>query len=406
MSNFLAIATVTATLCWNLQNAVGADVNSAVITAVRPDADETTLPSTGINVFLYQVTPNAYWRNSDLPTRRSDASLTQRPRVALDLHYLLTFYGDDSRLETQLLLGSAARTLHAQPIITQQQIQDMLTLSPFRTALASTDLINEIETVKLTPQPLSLEELSRLWSFMFQTTYVLSATYMASVVLIEPEDAPQSALPVQETKVYAVPFAHPTITTLEPAMIEYKAGSTVSLLGSGLRGTSGTIVQFNGLAGTIVPPPGADRLLVTLPANVQAGINTVQVQQPLQLGDPATAHPGFESNLAALIIQPVLLGVNFAAGSPPTITADIAPTVAATQQISLLLNQYADPAPSNPLAYTIQARTRHLNSDPVIFDVPMVSPDTYLVRVRVDGADSNLQNDANNRYSKPTVVVT
>jgi len=92
MSNHLAIATVTATVRHILQRAADVDVPGTSVSTGRPD----TLTDDGarINVYLYQVTPNAAWRNIDLPWRDSDANMTQRPRAALDLHYLLSFTGD------------------------------------------------------------------------------------------------------------------------------------------------------------------------------------------------------------------------------------------------------------------------------------------------------------------------
>ena len=59
MSNFLAIATVTATLSQVLQVAVGVDVPGAAMTTVRPDSTGSGLPTTGVNLYLYQVTPVA-----------------------------------------------------------------------------------------------------------------------------------------------------------------------------------------------------------------------------------------------------------------------------------------------------------------------------------------------------------
>jgi hypothetical protein len=86
MSNHYAIATVTATIQQLLDKAVGKDVVGATATMVSPDAPSNVLPDPGVNVFLYQVTPNAAVRNEDLPTRRADAALVQRPRVGVDLH--------------------------------------------------------------------------------------------------------------------------------------------------------------------------------------------------------------------------------------------------------------------------------------------------------------------------------
>jgi hypothetical protein len=75
MSNFLAIATATATLRQVLDDAVKVDVNGAEVKTVRPNAPTNELPSPGVNVFLYQITPNTAWRNCDLPTRRTNGDV-------------------------------------------------------------------------------------------------------------------------------------------------------------------------------------------------------------------------------------------------------------------------------------------------------------------------------------------
>ena len=69
------------------------------------------------------MVPDPAWRNQDLPTRRPDGSVAQRPQAALDLHYLISYYGDDSELEPQRLLGSTVRTLNARPLVTRPLIQ-------------------------------------------------------------------------------------------------------------------------------------------------------------------------------------------------------------------------------------------------------------------------------------------
>lgn len=203
MSNHLAIATVTAALMRYLQSVVGSAVGNAVVTAVRPDGPNSGVPATGVNIFLYQATPNAAWRNQDLPTRRPDGSLAQRPQIALDLHYLLTFYGDEALLEPQRMLGSAVAALHARPVLTREEIRNAVAVLPF---LSGSDLADEIETVKFTPQPLTLEELSKLWSVLFQTPYVLSMAYDASMVLIAADGQPSMAQPVQRPVIQVSPY--------------------------------------------------------------------------------------------------------------------------------------------------------------------------------------------------------
>ncbi len=100
------------------------------MTSHRPDA-ATPHPAPTVNVFLYQVTPNVAWRNADLPTRRRSGQPLRRPRAALDLHYLLTFYGEESKLEPERLLGSVVRQLHERPVLTRKLIERTLAKRTF-----------------------------------------------------------------------------------------------------------------------------------------------------------------------------------------------------------------------------------------------------------------------------------
>lgn len=208
MSNHLAIATVTATLRATLANVLAADQLDVDpnVTTVRPDVLGTDKLKTGVNLYLYQVVSNPAHVNSDLPTRRPDGALVRRPQVALDLHYLVSFYGNDADLEPQRLLGSVARALHARPVLTRDAILKTLQQSDAPPWIAASDLADQIERIRLTPLPLSLEELSKIWSVFFQTKYALSVAYSGSVVLIETNDQVQPpAAPVRERIVTAVP---------------------------------------------------------------------------------------------------------------------------------------------------------------------------------------------------------
>ena len=207
MSNYLAPATVTAALKIALENALTTDAlgfNHSVDIG-RPDDIDDNGNQAGVNIYLYQVTPNTAWRNADLPTRNGRGALVQRPRVALDLHYLLTFFGDESALQDQRLLGSVIATLHEQPLLTQAMIEAAMADTDFSTFLNNSDLANEIEQVKFSPISFNLEELSKLWSVFFQTAYRLSVAYVASLVFIERQPEPVSALPVQIRAVTALP---------------------------------------------------------------------------------------------------------------------------------------------------------------------------------------------------------
>ena len=137
-----------------------------------------------------------------MPTRTANGLFLKRPQVALDLYYLLSFQGSDLDLQSQQLLGSAVITLHTQPILLPSIIRNT---TQANTYLAQSDLFDQIELVKFGPLNLSLDELSKLWSVLFQVPYILSIAYKAAVVLIEANVTPIALKPVLERDICVTP---------------------------------------------------------------------------------------------------------------------------------------------------------------------------------------------------------
>jgi hypothetical protein len=425
MSNYLAIATVTATLRRNLQAAISVDVPGTTVGTGRPDGTDNGVPDAGVNIFLYQVTPNPGWRNADLPTRDSDGSLGRRPQVALDLHYLMSFYGDEPKLEPQRLLGSVARTLQAHPVLTREMIQDTLQ-DPLFNFLAGSDLADSVESVKFTPSFLSLEELSKLWSVFPQAPYVLSVGYQGTVVLIEGRAEPQEALPVRTRNVYAVPFRQPTIERIMSRLDDGSivgdqsilARQTLVLVGKQLLGEV-TRVRVGGVE--VEPEEATDaRISVLLPSDLRPGVHGAQVVHYAWMGTPPTPHPGVESNVAAFVLSPKITASvsNLQGSGEEPRSADIRvgfdPKVGKSQQVILLLNEYR-PQPGQPAKakkFTVPPRKAtdpDENSDESSFiqvHASGMEPGTYLVRVQVDGAESPLRYNIDlGRYDSPRVTI-
>ena len=91
------------------------------------------------------------------------------------------------------------QALHETPVLSRAQIRAALNPggnpSPALQALSEAGLEDQIELVKLTPQVLDTEEMSKLWTAM-QSHFRPTATYVASVVLIEPQQPARTPLPV------------------------------------------------------------------------------------------------------------------------------------------------------------------------------------------------------------------
>lgn len=434
MSNFLAIATATTALSQFLQGAANEAVPGATVTTVRPESKDSGVPDPAINVYLYQVVPNPAWRNADLPARRGDGTMIQVPQAALDLHYLLTFYGNEAELEPQRLLGSATSVLHAQPILTRKMIRAALstvTAGHGDHYLVNSDLAEQIETVKFMPLPLDLEELSKLWTVFFQTPYALSVTYRGSVVLIEARETPQRALPVRMPLLYGTTLRQPIIERVLPGDGPDQpivADTTLLIRGHRLRGNmapgaDATQLRIGEVEVTPDPRDVSNReILLELSSppfsagKLRSGVTAVQVVHPMLLGDPPLLHRGVESNVAAFVLRPTITATDTTGTTKLSVTFD--PAVGRNQRVALLLNEFDPPDDRAARAYRFEApadngiEDDHVDATASIpFALTGVAPDDYLVRVQVDGAESPLTVDGDpdsptfNQYVDPKVTI-
>jgi hypothetical protein len=400
MSNSNAIAVVTGALQHLLQPAVGAAVTNANVGFNRPDKDPSALKGAVVNVYLYQVTPNAAYRNADLPTRRAGGTSMQRPQVALDLHYLFTFHGDEGKLEPQRLLGAVAGALQNQPLLSVDDISK----AEQHLGVTPTGLADQIERVKFTPTALSLEEFSKLWSVFFQVEYVLSAAYQASLVLIESNAMPQEALPVQTRNLYTFPFRAPAINQVASqsgAASPIVTGTTLSIQGQQLRGAS-TFVLLEGQEFT--PSSVTDgEILLPLPPGVHAGVKSLQVVQKTWLGTPPALHRGVESNGAPFVLYPTISQPTAQPALNPPGSADVTlslkPNIGTGQRAVLVLN---DPLSVPPASYVSPAVIAAAESNQIVINIVGVPTGLYLARVQIDGAES-LLTAVGNQFTGPKV---
>ncbi|WP_055554569.1 DUF4255 domain-containing protein [Streptomyces sp. NBRC 110028] len=204
MSNGLAFATVTKALALLIANNLSPEIDMAVTVDTKKPPAEPPLDPT-INVFLYQVTPNASMRHTDLPTRASDGTLLKRPAAAMDLNYLISAYGDEAELVGQRLIGCVVRTLHEIPVLPREIIEEVARV-PY---LEGSDLAESVQRVRFTPTQMDVDETSKLWGMLYQTPYSLSVCYQGALVLIEGREKPVPAKPVERHTVRVVPFGAP-----------------------------------------------------------------------------------------------------------------------------------------------------------------------------------------------------
>jgi uncharacterized protein DUF4255 len=416
MSNHLAIATVTAALRELLLPAVQTAVAGADVTLARPHAaatGATAAEAANVNLYLYQVSPNAALRNLDLPTRAPDGRLMQRPQTGFDLHYLLTFYGSQRDLEPERLLGNVVKTLHARPLLERSLIEQLVTHTPSPyPGLARSDLHRAVDLVKFRPLLLSLEELSKLWSVFLQTPYTLSAAYVGSAVLIESESAPASALPVRSRQIHVDTFRQPFIERVSAGDDPLALLHADSLLRIAGRQLKGELTRLRLGSRQFTPTSASDARveldLATVPAGqLRAGVQGVQVQH-YRAFDGGPPRITGESNVASIVLHPRLDAVTLDEVTPQDGLRDldiglgITPAVAAGQKLVLMLSGAIPAAASYAFSLDSPAAdTGHIDST-----IRGVAPGEYLVRIQVDGAPSQLGTDAGGAYNAPKVTIT
>jgi hypothetical protein len=391
MSNANAIAAVTATLQAILGTEITTDpdLNDTTVTALPLDKARGTITTNQLNLFLYQILPNAAWRNMDMPRSVKPGETGMSP-MALDLRYLVTAFGRENDTKQPFdhhLLGKAMSVLYDHALLGPDEI---------RIAFPGSGLENQPDRVRITLQPLSLEDISKLW-MGFATQYRVSVGYDVSVTLIDSTVPVKAALPVLTrsskdkgwSSQASLSPSIPTLYSLTPPNQQpsVRLGDTLSITGANLDGTN-VGVQFNNPLWTapveIAPMAGngTSQLSVQIPSEAAiwpVGFYTVAVL----VQRPGETYRRTTNQLAFSLAPSVAVAPASAPAGSVTFTATCTPQIWTGQTVSLLLGDMEIPAES----FTAQ-------TDTLTFAATNLISGSYYYRLRVDGVDSLLVNRA------------
>jgi hypothetical protein len=393
MSDFRAIATVTAVIRDLLQD-VKSDIDNVSIKALPPDALKSLTEDT-LNLYLYQVTPNSAYRNFDLPTRTQDGeTIISKPQLALDLHYLLTAYAaHNDELKAQLMLASAMTILHDNAVIPRSKIAatvDNQNDNVENELVKKSNLANQVESIKLSPQALSLEELTKLWSSFFQASYRISVAYQATVVLLESKLEPKPSLPVSKRLLRVFPLRQPVIESIDPQILEFDSNAKLAIKGKNLVGDK-VLVRFDDSEVTISDPKdlSESQISTAIPSDLAAGVKRVRVIHKFLFGPSDVGHKGYESNVAAFVLAPKVVSlVPQSVNQNETLTIGFEPAITLGQKVNVLIGDYV-------LIADLPSEESSFPLNTLVVKIPQnVAPGSYAVRLRVDGADSLLKADS------------
>ncbi len=339
MSDYSAINGVSLTLRKLLLDRMEFTSPNLAVTISTPFVEANQNPAGGnpvpegdrINLFLYQVTENPFLKNQDLPSNRSSRGTLP---LSLNLHYLITAYGstlqngthiDESK--AQQLLGSAMRVLNDYSIITESLVTTRL--SPVGQTILDTALRDQYETIKLCLDPISIEDLTKIWTAL-TVPYRLSVAYSVSVVQIESQRSRSFPQLVGEPPrggpfITVLPMQTPFIEGVtvravgDPPDVEHTApylhiGDTLIIKGQNF-GTDDVLVILNGLEIPVKPQSG-QRIEIVIPDDsysFQGTTYIISLDQRLQPGllvievkvaPPDVPEAAVRSNQAATMLTP------------------------------------------------------------------------------------------------------
>jgi hypothetical protein len=407
MSNSLAIAAVTATLRNLIFQGTNADLSGTDVTTRPLDRARANLTGNQVNLFLYHTALDAAWSNREVPWQVRPGE-TGHPALPLTLYYLVTAFGaNDDDTVAHRLLGRAMSVLHDHPVLGAEEI---------RVAFPNNDLYLQVERVRVTEQPLSVDEMYKLWT-AFQTQYRISAAYQAAVVLIDSTLPTRTPLPVltrgpNDRGPVAQSTTIPPIPTLESLTIPDRQlpaallsprvdntipnplanalpGDKITLSGHDLAGTAIVVRFSHPLLATPIPvtplagSATATAITVTIPNNpppnnLPAGVCTVAVVVS------RTGAADYTTNELPLPLAPQLTNLPIPpivrdANGNATVNVQCTPQILPDQRVYFILGDRQilaapHPTPTTNLSFLIRA----------------ADPGAYLVRLRVDGVDSLL----------------
>jgi hypothetical protein len=218
MSNYQAIAGVSRTLRTLLLDRM--EAAKPTVTIAPPDLAVTSVSGRRVNLFLYQISENGYLKNQEIPGQGNPGAYGHPP-LCLELYYLMTVLDpeeseitQDSDGMAQELLGDAMRVLHDHAIVSEDLRITRAGMAGVGDPILDSSLRGEFERIKITFQPVSLEDLSKIWTALPKVSFRRSVAYQVSVVQIESRRTRRLPMPVETRRIHVTTLRRPEVTAL------------------------------------------------------------------------------------------------------------------------------------------------------------------------------------------------
>ena len=409
MSNYLAIATVTSALKNIIQTGISKDLPGTLVTTVRPDSITNAQKERKVNLYMYQAVPNKEFNSSNSSSYKLNKGITKGKAVSLDLYYIISFYGNEQELEPQQLLGSTIKSLIDRPTVDAEIMESTLFQAKF---LYNSTLSEQTQQIKFAPAMTEPNEIVRIWSAMFKYPYALSVIYQGKAVLIQGEKLGKSPLPIRERQL-ALSSTPPKIENITVEGGNNRAITKVSTL----------LIQGSQLDHNLIKVKIGEAILT--PQKVSQGEIKLRLLEEAENLRPGTQnlqiiHYQFEerneeyitkavsSNKIELVLRPKIVTIailnlteNWQQQCSGQIQVDVDLLVEQKQQVYLILNEINN---SESEDYIFKGQKRNELQQSLFFAINGIKAASYLVRIKIDNADSLLEIDPiTEEYCNPVI---
>jgi hypothetical protein len=402
MNPGFAVAAATVAFADRLHALIGEAVPGARVTMVDPSSESLRTGDAIVNLYLFRTMRDGATSNRDLPTRGGAGQPMASPTLMLQLDYMISFFGEEARLDPQRLLGLVAGGLNATPYLERGNLRAAAAATPWLGAPPGATG----ERLRIVPMDLSPEAMARIWSDFVHAPYQLSQFYTVSPVALEVPLSVAPVLPVRRIGIAARPNApiaiHSIVNGTAPDLPLVGGGTMAIRMAD--PGQAGISVDLDGAAATGVragfDSDGFGALLVDLTANqpgpLTGGPTIVQVRR----GGAGASVEAQSVPLEVMIVP------GFAA--PPTIdeaaeqlSVTMALTVPADAAAAILLFATAG---GGAESVRLPCLARVAAGTGLAASLGGVAPGRYFVAVEIDGLAS-LLDYSGDRYTGPIVVV-
>jgi hypothetical protein len=386
MSSPDALATVTATLRHLLSSV------ATTVSTKPPSVARIGESGEQINIFLYSTSFNPAFSNFPMPGEARSGE-NAPPPLPLVLKYLITVYGaGDDDISGQRLMGRAMSILHDHPVLGPS---DIIGITP------DSGLQKQIERVRITPDTLSLDDMSKLWSSFQSAEYRLSTGYQVSAVLIESTRTSSAPLPVlkrgkQDRGANVTAAPSPSISGLrfpdqKPAA---EFGDLITILGDHLA-SDDIVIRFQHplLENPIDVLPEPDRSETEIAVKIPAQIDDADIGSKWPAGFYSVSilvkrpdMPAWTSNTIAMALSPKIESVDptTAQAGSFALTIKCLPQIQPDQRVLLFFGD----RPIKPDAIVTPADSTASSTLTFTVENAAAKETPYTVRLRVEGVDS------------------